>query len=212
VTYTLVVGAAPASGHANFYARLLGDASCVVAADAAGEWCVAAGRVPDMVIGDFDSSEAGAAQRLSALGVEVVTCSAAKDETDLELAVDIARTRNEGPLVLTAAFSRRTDHTLAAFAALARAGAGACAREPGWSAWTCAPGRDLRIDVVEGATLSVLSLGDATGVTLSGTVWPLHDESLGALSGRGVSNRALGGIVTASTRNGTLVVILFAEA
>jgi thiamine pyrophosphokinase len=212
VTYALVVGAAPAEAHDAFYADLLAGACRVVAADGAGEWCVAAGRVPDVVIGDMDSSAAGAIARLTVLGAESLTFPCDKGETDLELAVDAARSLTDAPIVLTAAFTRRLDHTLAAFGALVRAGEGASARDPDWSAWACVPGHDLLLDVTAGATLSVLALGEARGVTLLGTEWPLSEACLAPFSGLGVSNRATGGTVTVSTRTGTLVVILIGEA
>lgn len=212
MTYSLVVGAAPAEGHPAFYAALLAEAAFVVAADAAGEWCVASGRTPDVAVGDFDSAEPGAAQRLRDLGVEVVEFPCEKDETDLELATAIALDRSDRPIVVTAAFSRRLDHTLAALGTLARAGAGACAREPGWQAWVCAPGSPLDLDLPAGATVSVLAVGSATGVEVSGAAWPLVDASLPLLSGWGVSNRAAGGPVGVRTAHGTLVVMVQEDA
>jgi thiamine pyrophosphokinase len=212
MTYSLVVGAAPLAGHRAFYSELLAGAGSVVAADAAGEWCVALGRVPDVVIGDFDSAEPGAPDRLRALGVDVVEFPRDKDETDLDLAVAVARERAAGPLVITAAFSLRLDHTLAAFGTLTRAGSGATAREPGWTAWVCAPDTPCDLDLESGATLSVLALGPADGVTMSGAVWPLVDAALPALGGRGVSNRADGGPVHVRTAHGTLVVMVQEEA
>ncbi len=211
MNWTLVVGAAPVPGCEAFYTSLLAEAATVVAADAAGEWCAGLGRVPDVVVGDFDSATAGAAQRLAALGARVETHAREKDETDLELAIDAARANGDAPIVVTCAFSARLDHTLAAFGALTRAGAGARAVEPGWRAWTCAAGAPLDIESPAGATLSVLAVGDACGVRVTGTEWILEDASLQALSGWGVSNRALGGPVSVSCRAGTLVVLLLED-
>ena len=211
MTYTLVVGAAPVSGCDAFYSSLLAGAADVVAADAAGEWCVALGRVPEVVTGDFDSAAPGAEDRLRALGSEVVAFPCDKDETDLDLAVVLARGRAGETLVVTAAFSLRPDHTLAAFGSLARAGAHARAEEPGWTAWVCTPGGDLVLDVRTGTTLSVLALEPATGVCVSGTAWPLTGASLSPLSGHGVSNRAIGGPVRVRTGSGTLIVLVLKE-
>ena len=57
MTFTLVVGAAPAAGADDFYRGLLVSANAVVAADAAGPWCAALGRTPDVVVGDFDETQ-----------------------------------------------------------------------------------------------------------------------------------------------------------
>jgi thiamine pyrophosphokinase len=212
MTYSLVVGAAPLEGHRSFYAELLTGASFVVAADAAGEWCAALGRVPDVAAGDFDSAEAGAVMRLRGLGVEVVEYPCDKDDTDLDLATSLALEADAGPIVITAAFTRRLDHTLAALGTLVRAGAGASAREPGWRARVCAPGSPVDLDLAAAATLSVLAIGPVEGVTITGARWSLADASLPVLGGRGVSNRAVGGPVHVETATGTLVVLVQEEA
>lgn len=211
MTYSLVVGAAPEAGEEGFYRALLTDAAFVVAADAAGEWCVALDRVPDVIVGDFDSSDLGARDRLAALGAEVIAFPQDKDETDLELAADVACARCTAPIVFTAAFSRRLDHTLAALGALTRAGSGARVLEPHWSAFVCAPGADLNLDPPEGTVVSVIATGDAAGVTVSGMKWPLEGATLAPLSGLGVSNRACGGTVCVSTQAGTLIVFVQGE-
>ncbi|HEY5276048.1 MAG TPA: hypothetical protein VIK38_05865, partial [Coriobacteriia bacterium] len=130
--HTLVVGAAPLPEHEGFYRDLLASSAHVVAADAAGEWCVGLGRVPDAVVGDFDGSVPGAPERLQALGASVEVHPVEKDATDLELAIARAIAMWDDPIVLTAAFTWRIDHTLAAVGALTRAGAGASVLEPGW--------------------------------------------------------------------------------
>jgi thiamine pyrophosphokinase len=206
--HTLVVGAAPLPGHEPFYRGLLSACTHLVAADAAGEWCVALGRVPDVVVGDFDGSLPGALERLRALGAEVRVHPVGKDATDLELAVVHARTAWRCPVVLTATFTSRVDHTLAAFGALIRAGEGACARDPFWTGYVCADARPVRLDLPTGVVVSVLSLAGDPRVTIDGAVWALRETELPVLSGLGVSNRAIGGPFSVSATNGTLVVMV----
>lgn len=208
MTYTLVVGAVPVAGANAFYRDLLARATHVVAADAGGEWCIGLGRVPDVTVGDFDSAAVGAAERLAAAGTELVTHPRDKEFTDLELAVALAQGRWADPIVLTAAFSRRVDHTLAALGTLLRAGHGASVREPGWYAYACVPGGPLDLKVATGATVSVLSIGPASGVTVSGVRWPLRVAALDALSGLGVSNRAVEDVVHVSVEVGSLIVMV----
>ncbi len=205
---TLVVGAAPAPGHEPFYRQLLADSPHVVAADAAGEWCVALGRVPDLVVGDFDGSAAGAVERLRALGCVVETHPAAKDRTDLELAVDRAVASWDSPIALTASFTSRIDHTLAAFGTLMRAGAGATANEPSWTAYVCQDSHAVALDLDAGVTVSVLALGTECAVTIEGARWPLHSAPLPPLSGLGISNSASGGPFRVSVTNGFAAVIV----
>jgi thiamine pyrophosphokinase len=208
VSGTLVVGAAPVAGADGFYRGLLEAADHVVAADAAGEWCVRIGRVPDLVVGDFDSALPGAAERLERLGATVARYAADKDRTDLELAVELARSTFGTPLTLTAAFSARVDHTLASFGALLQAGMGAHAVEPGWRSHVCLPSQRVRFDADPGTLVSLLAPAGADGVCASGVRWPLASARLEALSGLGVSNVALGGPVEVAVARGTVFVFV----
>lgn len=207
-SYTLVAGAAPAADAAAFYSELLSGAAHVVAADAAAEWCVSLGRVPDVAVGDFDSAEEGALERLRARGAEVVAFPIEKDETDLELAVAVARERFGSPVTVTAAFTGRLDHTLAALGLLTRSGRGARASEPGFDGFVVAPDDPLEVAVARGTTFSVLALGGATGVVVRGARWPLDGATLDPLSGLGVSNVTGGEILRVSVRTGTLIVLI----
>jgi thiamine pyrophosphokinase len=206
----LVVGAAPASGAAAlaYYRRLLAGAPAIVAADAAGEWCVGLGRAPDLVVGDFDSAQPGASERLAAAGSLIEQHSEAKDETDLDLAITAALRRFGPPAVLTAAFSERLDHTLAAVGSLLRAGVGARALEPFWSASPVHPGHPLALDIEAGTVVSLVAPGGAAGVTITGVRWELHDARLTSLSGLGISNAASGGRVSVSCAHGGLVLFV----
>jgi len=206
MTHTLVVGAAPVPGQEAFYKALLAAASRVVAADGGAEWCVSMGRVPDVAVGDFDSSAEGAVDRLRGLGADVVAVPCDKDETDLDLAVSLALAMG-GPVMITAAFTLRLDHTLAAVGALMRAGRGARVCEPAWSGWAVVPCERLVLDLPAGTTVSVLAPEGAEGVSVTGVVWPLNDATLQPLSGLGVSNRVDTGPVRVATGRGTLVVI-----
>lgn len=202
----LVVGAAPVAGCEEFYRSLLGQAAHVVAADAAGEWCVGLGRVPDFVVGDFDSADERAEERLAELGVCIERHPADKDSTDLELAVDLALRHWALPVTLTAAFSGRIDHTLAALGLVTRAGRSARIAEPGWRAWVCCPNDPLRLNLPIGSTYSLVALEPCAGVSAKGGRWELTAHELSPLTGRGVSNEAVGDELTVSLESGSLVV------
>jgi len=208
VAFTLVCGAAPMPGAGAFYSALLMDAAHVVAADGAAEWCVAHGRRPDVAVGDFDSALPGAAERLVSAGVEVLTYPREKDETDLEIALDVALQRSTQPVVITAAFTERIDHTLAALGVLMRAGSGARVEEPDWTGAVVRPGEPLEVPVGAGVAFSVIAPGGASGVEVAGARWPLSGAVLDPLSGRGVSNVTSGEILRVSAEKGTLIVLI----
>lgn len=202
----LVIGAASVPGEDAFYAALLAEATYVVAADGGAALCRSAGRVPDVVVGDMDSAPAEAVDWARAGGADIVLHPSDKDTTDLELAIDEARGRFGVPVTLTAAFSARLDHTLAALGALTRAGASACAREPRWTAFAAVPDAPVTLAGGVDSLFSVIAVGDATGVNVTGAKWPLVGATVPALSGLGVSNLTGGNIVRVSVEKGTLVV------
>jgi len=211
MTTTLVVGAAPADDPGGVYRALLASAHAVVAADAAGEWCVELGRVPDLVVGDFDSARPGAVERLRDLGAQVALHPADKDFSDLDLAATAALERLGGPLTITAAFSGRFDHTLSSFGTLLRSGGRARAVEPGWSAWAVHPGTPAVISTQPGQPFGVLSAAGAGGVVVRGGRWALEGAVLGPLESRAISNEARGCLVTVSCATGTAMVVLTAD-
>lgn len=207
----LIVGAAPRADSAGFYARLLARSGTVIAADAGGEWCGRLGRVPDVVVGDFDSAAPGAAERLADLGARVMRLSARKDVSDLDACVGEARVRRATEVTFCAAFDARLDHTLAAFGSVLRA-ADMAARieEPGWCAWAlsseAAP--ELTLELSPGAAFSLIAPGGADGVTVNGGEYALTESRLEPLSSLGLSNVATAGGVSISLRGGALLVIV----
>lgn len=206
----LVVGAAPYEGAEEFYRFLLGRADAVVAADAAGEWCQGLGRAPDVAVGDFDSAAHGAEERLGTMGADVRTAPSRKNVSDLDLAVDAARSLGATHVAFTAAFSMRVDHTLAALGTLASAAdLHAVALEPDLAAWPldARTRPSLAAPLPVGTTVSVFAFGAAAGVTLGGFEYPLHDATLEPLSSLGLSNVTTAPEVEVRLAEGTLVVL-----
>lgn len=206
----LIVGSAPVDGAESFYKALLHDAEFVIACDAAAEWCIGLGRQPDLAVGDFDSAASGAPERLAAAGVDVRRFSAEKDESDLDLALMLARSLGFTSVVFTAAYTDRLDHTLAALGTVAAAAdLHATIQEPGFSA-TLLSDRGLgsaTLATAPGSTVSVIALEPSSGVTLVGFRYPLDSANVPLLSSLGVSNVARAERVRVSLASGTLLVI-----
>lgn len=206
---TLVVGAAPEPGADAFYRDLLGSFERVIAADGAGEWCVRLGRVPEVVVGDFDSAEPGAPERLASMGCRIAAHPADKDLSDLDLCVEEARSLGACGVAFAAAFTGRLDHTFVALGTVLRAAdLSAIVREPGFTAWTVGgAGRpSLRLDLPVGMTFSILCAEPTTGVTVEGGRYPLMEGSLDSLDGLGLSNVAKG-VVRVRSDGGRVLVI-----
>lgn len=205
---TLIAGAAPAPDAEPFYRALLASYEIVIAADAAGEWCVGLGRVPDATVGDFDSSVSGAPARLASLGSEVVTAPAAKDESDLDLCVAFARASGASDVAFTACTGGRLDHTLAALGTVLEcADLSGRVLEPGMTCRALGPGRHV-VAMEPGTTFSAIAPAGAEGVSLEGGEYALANGSLPAMSSLGLSNVSTASEVVVNVGSGTVLLIM----
>jgi thiamine pyrophosphokinase len=182
----------------------------VVAADSGLLHAWAAGRRVDVLVGDFDSVTAADVEKAAAAGAEIRRHPAAKDETDLELALAVARARGVTDVVVVGGHGGRMDHLLANAFLLA---------SPSWAPLRVgARFGDADITVVRdqstlegcvGALCSLLPVGGpALGVRTEGLRFPLRDEDLHPSSTRGVSNEFLEPRATVSLREGVLLAVL----
>jgi len=209
----LVVGGAPVDGVTDVVRALASSHDIVIAADAGATACLASGRIPDLVVGDFDSLDEGRAAELAALGVPMQCVPAEKDVTDLDLAIDAARERGAASLTLTGVLGARFDHSLAALGSLMRA-ADLCpaVAEPGLEGWLLSLEGRASLDVTrrQGKTMSLLALSDAV-VTSSGVRYPLIARQLPALSSLGISNIVQDDIAHVALQSGVLLVLVILE-
>lgn len=182
----------------------------VVAADGGARHAQSLGVDVDAWVGDFDSSEG------LSLDAPREVHPAAKDETDAELAVRVARARGATTLVFLGAFGGRFDHTAALLLGgvrLAREGPEVTLTSGDEWAWPLLPGAGLNLELPPGLTLSVVALSDLRGLSLSGVHWPLTGADVPLGSGWTVSNETLGGKVQATLEEGwALLTVLHGEA
>lgn len=99
----------------------LSNADVTICADSGAKLLAAINHRPHVLVGDMDSIEPGLLNKLEAAGVETVRADAAKDETDGQLALDIAMARGATEIVLLGALGGRIDHTLGNLLLLTRA-------------------------------------------------------------------------------------------
>jgi thiamine pyrophosphokinase len=162
----------------------------VVAADRGLDHALALGLRVSVAIGDFDSASPGAIASAEETGTPIERHPAAKDATDLELALDAALALEPDRILVLAGLGDRLDHLFGALLLLAApryAGADV-------DAWI---GRALTHVVRDARTLrgapgELVSLfaahGPAEGVRTDGLLYPLDGETLEPGSTRGVSN------------------------
>ena len=84
----------------------------IIAADGGGQYLHDIGRFPHILMGDFDSLAPEIYQEICRAGVELLTYPIAKDQTDIELAVDLAVARGATGIRILGGIGERLDHTL----------------------------------------------------------------------------------------------------
>ena len=189
----------------------------VIAADYGAHHALAWGWPIHLLIGDLDSLPGPAARAMAAAGIPTITAPAAKDETDLELALAHAAAEGARAIVICAALGGRADHMLANVLLLARpelAGLDVIIAEGTQTlrllrgAAAGRPAATLALTGRAGDLLSLLPIGGAArGVTTQGLAYPLRDETLYLGQTRGVSNLFEGATAHVALREGLLVVI-----
>lgn len=190
---------------------MIGENDYVVAADggafALERWKL----LPHLVVGDMDSLGDAGVERFARQGIPVAKFSAAKDESDLEIAVAQAIAVGATEVVLLGALGgERLDHETANLLLLA---------DPGYNGVRIEARRGgLRIRAVRGkgtlslagpvgALVTLLPVnGDAEGVTTDGLRYALRDETLRFGRARGLSNQVESLPAKVSLDKGTLLV------
>lgn len=194
--------------------RLIQPGDLFIAADGGARHCRALGLTPHLVIGDFDSLDAGELGALEQAGAILRQHPRDKDETDLELALLEAAARGATFLIVLGAFGGRLDMTLANVQLLLHpklAGVHVELRHGAETARLIRPPGGV-ISGAPGDTVSLLPLdGDVFGIVTHGLRYPLRDEALVAGPARGVSNALVEPQARITLAAGRLLVIHSAQ-
>ncbi len=188
----------------------IASADLIIAADSGAGTALQNGCTPAIIVGDLDSVDAARLQQLKAQGSRVVQAAVEKDETDTELAIQVAIEEGANLITLLGGLGgARFDHTMANILLLAGFemvpirivdGPAVCwlLRGPGSSV----------INGHNGDLLSLLPLtGEATGLHTEGLYYPLHGETLRFGKLRGVSNVLTHEQARVTLENGLLLMI-----
>lgn len=181
----------------------------VVAADGGLRRAQALGLEVAVAVGDFDSADADTVRAAEAAGTRILRFPAAKDETDLELALGEALALQPERIVVVASAGGRLDHLLGACLALAAPRLAGVEVDGLVGDAVVNVVRSER--VLRGAVGDMVSLlpvhGDAEGVRTRGLAYPLDGETLPAGSSRGVSNVFAEEEATVAIERGVLLAV-----
>ena len=180
------------------------DGAFVIAADSGFDIARRHAVAVDLLIGDLDSVSEDAVHQAP----QTLRFPVDKNETDLELAIDRARSMGVTSLLVIGGAGGRMDHFLANASLLAsldgldvewRTGSGTLLRVNG----------SVRVAGTPGETISLLAFGGpARGVRTTGLRWRLDNEHLLPGSTRGVSNAFIDDAALISLDEGNLMVVL----
>lgn len=190
--------------------RLLPPGATVVAADSGFEQAARLGVDVDIVVGDFDSVDADLLAAAERGGATIERHPAAKDQTDLELALRVAKRLCATRVVVFGGWGGRIDHELANLLLLGSPEYASLHLE--------AIGPDGRVVAVHDRTeltgapgdiVTLLAVGQpAHGVRTEGLLYPLRDETLEPGSTRGVSNELTRDHATVEVASGVVLALL----
>jgi len=185
----------------------------IIAADGGSSLAARLSLVPNLIVGDLDSSEPAVVANFEAQGVEVhMYDHHTKSETDTELALFAALEWEPSEIVLLGALGGRLDHSLANILLLTNPrldGTKVRIVDGPEEIFLAQPQVWTEVQGAVGDTVSLLPIGEtATGVRLEGLEYQLDGESLVQGFARGVSNRLAQPIGRIWVESGLLLVVL----
>jgi thiamine pyrophosphokinase len=203
------VGGSPVTPFAERLGALLPAAAWAIAADAGLHVAAALDYEVHLVVGDMDSVDPVLLDAHAARGTAVERHPVDKDRTDLEIALDHARSLSPRRITVVGGGGGRLDHFVANLSQLAHPdldGIDVVAHMP--PAIVQVVTDEITMHGKRGELVSLIPVhGHAGGVTTTGLAFPLSDDDLPSGASRGVSNRFEEPLATVAVRTGRLLVI-----
>jgi thiamine pyrophosphokinase len=167
------------------------------------------GLKPEVVVGDLDSLDEAHQVQLKAMGCRFVVYPAAKDWTDLELALKLAVEEGATEVVVLGALGGRLDQELANVLLLLLPELEGTPTRIVDDRQEMFVTRDrAEITGQPGDVVSLMPLGgNAQGIVTDGLMYPLRDEPLFSGPARGISNVMTGSVARVTLRSGALLVV-----
>ena len=181
----------------------------LICADGGARAALALGVTPEVVVGDLDSLDETMQAQLKAMECRLVVYPAAKDWTDLELALKLAVQEGAAEIVILGALGGRLDQELANILLLLLPELRHIPTRIVDERQELFVVRDQAEIVGQpGDVVSLIPLsGDVEGIVTEGLLYPLRDEPLLSGPARGVSNVLTGPVARVTLRSGALLIV-----
>ena len=178
----------------------------IIAADAGYKQVLLQGKTPNVIIGDFDSSE-------MPNGFNVIKLNVEKDDTDGQAALEYAKANNIDEIVIYGVGGGRIDHQLCNLSLLAEAhklGINASAKEADADIYYKESGK-VSFDANIGATFSIIAFGNSVTLTNGVNVkYPIENLTVSKFNlGRTISNIAIGNKVSFDITSGSALIFVY---
>ena len=178
----------------------------IIATDAGYKEVLAQGKKPNIVIGDFDSSD-------MPKDIEVIKLNIEKDDTDGQAAIEYAYKKGIKEITLYGVCGGRLDHELCNLSLLAKAyayGIDIKAKQPNLEIIYREMGK-VSLDIKKGATFSIIAFGeDVTLTNGKGCKYPIDDLVVSKYDlGRTISNVATDDKVSFDIVYGSCLIFIY---
>jgi len=187
------------------------DADLLVGVDGGAAKWLTLGIVPHLVTGDFDSLTPEVLGALAAGGARIHP-TPDQDFTDLDKALShVLSEEGASGVRIFGATGGRLDHTFAVLSALikyGRSGADIRLVDHIGETWLVDGETTISGETLPGRIVSLLALGEVTGIHTTGVRWPLEGESLQPGVRDGTSNEATETTITVRVGAGDLLVMV----
>lgn len=180
----------------------------IIVADRGLSYAHEMGIKPDVILGDFDSCDEKVYGSYSKEDKKIFPCE--KDDTDTSLAVSEAIGLGACEIAILGATGTRLDHVLGNVGQVVegfRQGVKVSIIDPYNRITMVDKEQDITKKEVYGDYISLIPVGEVTGVTLQGFKYPLTNHTLVFHQSLGISNELLEEVGHISYENGYLIMI-----
>jgi thiamine pyrophosphokinase len=181
----------------------------IIAADGGSQYVQKMGMLPDVLIGDLDSTSPEIIELVTKAGKKIHQYPTAKDATDLEIAIQYAIALQPQKIIIVGGLGGRVDHLLANVMLLQRYRNEnlVISMDDGTVEMQLVMGK-LVINGAAGDIVSLIPLSDqVVGIVTENLGFPLRSETIVMGESRGISNVMLTDIAKVSIISGALLCI-----